>query len=59
MSHFQSLHSNEPLHPHQEMISNQLRKLEKELPRQSHALHYFINETEIRIATRKNKKRND
>ena len=33
MSHFQSIHSNEPLHSHQlqEMITNQLRNLEKEL----------------------------
>ena len=53
MSHFQSLHSNEPLHSHQEMITNQLRNFEQELTLQTHALDYFINETEIRIAGKK------
>ena len=53
MSHFQSIHSNEPLHSHQEMITNQLRNLEQELTLQTHALDYFINETEIRIAGKK------
>ena len=53
MSHFQSLHSNEPLNPHQEMITNQLRNLEQELTSQTHALDYLINETEIRIAVKK------
>ena len=53
MSHFQSLHSNEPLNPHQEMITNQIRNLEQELTPQTHALDYLINETEIRIAVKK------
>ena len=53
MSHFQSLHSNEPLNPHQEMITNQLRNLEQELTPQTQALDYLINETEIRIAVKK------
>ena len=53
MSHFQSLHSNEPLNPHQEMIANQLRNLEQELTPQTQALDYLINETEIRIAVKK------
>ena len=53
MSHFQSLHSNEPLRSHQEMTTNQLRNLEQELALQTHALDYFINETEIRIAGKK------
>ena len=55
MSHFQSLHSNEPLNPHQEMITNQLRNLEQELTPQTHTLDYLINETEIRIAVKKQK----
>ena len=53
MSHFQSLHSNEPLHSTQEMITNQLRNFEQELTLQTHALDYFINETEIRIGGKK------
>ena len=53
MSHFQSLHSNEPLNPHQEMITNQLQNLEQELTPQTQALDYLINETEIRIAVKK------
>ena len=53
MSHFQSLHSNEPLHSHQEMITNKLRNLEQEQTLQTHALDYFINETEIRMAGKK------
>ena len=56
MSHFQSLHSNEPLHPNQEMITNQLRNLEQELTLQTHALDYLINESEILIAVKKLKK---
>ena len=48
MSHFQSLHSNEPLHSYQEVITiNQLGNLEQELTLQTRALDYFINETEI------------
>ena len=53
MSHFQSLYSNEPLNPHQEMITNQLRNLEQELAPQTHVLDYLINENEIRIAVKK------
>ena len=53
MSHFQSLHSNEPLNPHQEMITNQLRNLEQDVTPQTHALDYLINETEIRITVKK------
>ena len=37
------------------MISNQLRNLEQELTLQTHALDYFINETEIRITGKKPK----
>ena len=36
-----------------EMITNQLRNLEQELTLPTHALDYFINETEIRIAGKK------
>ena len=53
MSHFQSFHSNKPLNPHQEMITNQLRNLEQELTPQTQALDYLISETEIRIAVKK------
>ena len=53
MSHFQSLHSNERLNLHQEMITTQLRNLEEELALQTHALDYLINETEIRIAVKR------
>ena len=53
MSHFQSLHSNEPLNPNQEMITNDLRNLEQELTLQFHALYYLINQTKIRIAVKK------
>ena len=35
------------------MSTNQLRNLEQELTLQTHALDYFINETEIRIAVKK------
>ena len=52
MSHFQSLHSNEPLNPNQEMITNQLRNLEQQVTLQTYALYY---ETEIRIAVKKPK----
>ena len=34
---FQSLCSNEPLNPNQEMITNQLRNLEQELTLQTHS----------------------
>ena len=52
MCHFQPLHSNEPLHSHQERITNQIRNLEQELTLQTHAVDHFINKTEIRIAGR-------
>ena len=52
-SHFQSLHSNERLNLHQEMITNQPRNLEEELILQTDALDYLINETEIRIAVKR------
>ena len=55
MSHFQSLHSNGPLNPNHEMITNDLRNLELTL--QFHALYYLINQTEIRIAVKKQKKK--
>ena len=42
MSHFQLLHSNEPLHSHQEMITNQLGNLEQELALQTDAPDCFI-----------------
>ena len=53
MSHFQSLHLNEPLNSHQETITNQLRNLEQELTPQTYALDYLKNKTEIRIAVKK------
>ena len=53
MSHFLSLHSNEPLNPNQEMTTNQLRNLEQELTLQTHALDYLINESEMLIAVKK------
>ena len=39
------------------MITNQLRNLEQELTLQTHALRCLINETEIRIAVKKAKKK--
>ena len=54
MSHFQSLHSNEPLNPNQEMITNQLRNLEQELTLQTHSLDFVtISENEIRVFVKK------
>ena len=46
LSHFQSLHSNEPLNSHQEAIIDELTRLE-EATTQSHALDYLITELEI------------
>ena len=52
MSHFQSLHSNEPLNSHQEKIVNELRSLE-DAATESHSLDYLVTEIEIRKATKK------
>ena len=47
MSHFQSLHSNEPLNEQQEAIIDQLQK-SKDITTRSHSLDYLITENEIR-----------
>ena len=52
LSHFQSLHSNEPLNSHQEAIIDELTRLE-DATTQSHALDYLITELEIRTADNK------
>ena len=52
MSHFQSLHSNEPLNLHQEAVINELRSLE-DATTHSHSLDYLITELEIRTAAKK------
>ena len=52
LSHFQSLHSNEPLNSHQEAINDELTRLE-DATTQSHALDYLITELEIRTAANK------
>ena len=52
MSHFQSLHSNEPLNLHQEAVVNELRSLE-DATTHSHSLDYLITELEIRTAAKK------
>ena len=52
LSHFQSLHSNEPLNSHQEAIIDELTRLE-DATTQSHALDYLITELEIRTAANK------
>ena len=52
LSHFQSLHSNEPLNSHQEAIIDELTRLE-DATTQSHALDYLITEFEIRTAANK------
>ena len=41
MSHFQSLHSNEPLNLHQEAVINELRSLE-DATTHSYSLDYLI-----------------
>ena len=50
--HFQSLHSNEPLNPAQQLICNELREHE-DRKKQYCPLHYLITETEIRTAAKK------
>ena len=52
LSHFQSLHSNEPLNSHQEAIIDELTRLE-DATTQSHVLDYIITELEIRTAVNK------
>ena len=54
LSHFQSLHSNEPLNSHQEAIidDRELTRLE-DATTLSHALDYLITELEIRTAANK------
>ena len=52
MSHFQSLHSNEPLNLHQEAVISELRSLE-DATTHSHSLDYLITELEIRTAAKK------
>ena len=52
MSHFQSLHSNEPLNSHQEKIVNEQRSLE-DAATESHSLDYLVTEIEIRKTTKK------
>ena len=52
MSHFQSLHSNEPLNIHQGAVINELQSLE-DATTHSHSLDYLITELEIRTAAKK------
>ena len=52
LSHFQSLHSNEPLNSHQEAIIDELTRLE-DATTQSHALDYLITELNIRTGAKK------
>ena len=52
MSHFRSLHSNEPLNEQQEAIIDQLQK-SKDITTRSHSLDYLITESEIRTAAGK------
>ena len=52
LTHFQSLHSNEPLNSHQEAIIDELTRLE-DATTQSPALDYLITELEIRTAANK------
>jgi len=54
MSHFQSLHSNEPLNLHQEAVINELRSLE-DATTHLHSLDHLITELEIRTAAKKRK----
>ena len=54
MSHFQSLHSNEPLNLHQEAVINELRSLE-DATTHSHSLDYLKTELEIRTAAKNSK----
>ena len=50
MSHFQSLHSNEPLNLHQEAVINELRSLE-DATTHSHSLDY-LTEPNLKYAQR-------
>ena len=50
--HFQSLHSNEPLNPTQQLICNELREHE-DRKKQYRPLDYLITENEIRTAVKK------
>lgn len=50
--HFQSLHSNEPLNPTQQIICNEL-KVEEDRKQQFRPLDYLITENEIRKAAKK------
>ena len=51
MSHFESLHSNEPLNSHQEATRSALHRLENET--HPNSLDYLISELEIRKAAKK------
>ena len=57
MSHFQSLHSNEPLNEQQEAVIDELQN-SKDKPTRSHSLDYLITESEIRTAAGKLKTTN-
>ena len=50
--HFQSLHSNEPFNPTQQLICNELREHE-DRKEQHRPLDYLITENEIRTAVKK------
>ena len=52
MSHFQSLHSNEPSNEQQKAIIDELQKA-KDITTRSHSLDYLITESEIRTAAGK------
>ena len=52
MSHFQSLHTNEPLNEQQEAIIDELQNA-KDITTRSHSLDYLITESEIRTAAGK------
>ena len=54
MSHFESLHSNEPLNSHQEATRSALHRLENAT--HPNSLDYLISELEIRKAAKKAKK---
>ena len=51
MSHFESLHSNEPLNSHQEATRSALHRLENTT--HPNSLDYLISELEIRTAAKK------
>ena len=54
MSHFQSLHTNEPLNEQQEAIIDELQNA-KDITTRSHSLDNLITESEIRTAAGKHK----